>query len=181
VQPDFAKLPADLRFAAAVAGGAQLLRHDGYIKSFDYDRAIGIAENATGADPFGYRREFIQLLQRAERADPIERLARAQRLASTVVTASPNIPVALTTHEVTAADYPPISVRLQEQGTVDIRYLVQADGSVSDCEVEMSSGKPRLDAAACNIAKRWLFRPATVVGGVPVQMWLESEIQFQLR
>jgi Ca-activated chloride channel family protein len=181
VQPDFGKLPADIRFAAAVAGSAQLLRHDSYIKTFDYERAIGIAENAIGADPFGYRREFMQLLQRAEMADPIERLTRARRLASTIVTTSPNIPVALTTHEVTAADYPPISVRLQEQGTVDIKYLVETDGSVSDCLVEGTSGKPRLDTAACNIAKRWLFKPATLVGGVPVQMWLESEIQFQLR
>lgn len=180
VQPDFAKLPSDIRFASAVAGAAQLLRHDSYIKSFDYERAIGIAENAIGADTFGYRREFIRLLQRAEYADPVWRLAQAQARRAASNTAS-NTPEPLTPHEVTAADYPPVSVRLQEQGAVDIMYLVETDGSVGDCQVTTSSGKPRLDTAACNIAKRWLFKPATLSGGTPTSMWLDSEILFQLR
>src|SRR5262249_52868048 len=37
---DFARLPEDLRFAAAVAAAGQLLRHDPYIKDFDFDRTI---------------------------------------------------------------------------------------------------------------------------------------------
>jgi Ca-activated chloride channel homolog len=68
MQSDFDKVQADLRFAAVVAGSAQLLRHDPYIKSFDYDRAIGLARAAKGDDPFGYRGEFIQLLGLAKTA-----------------------------------------------------------------------------------------------------------------
>ena len=68
VQTDFAKLPTDLRFAVSVAGAAQLLRHDAYIKDFDMTHAIDIAQNAKGNDPFGYRTEFVQLLRSAETA-----------------------------------------------------------------------------------------------------------------
>ncbi len=68
VQTDFAKLPTDMRFAASVAGAAQLLRHDSYIKDFNLGRAIDIAQNAKGQDAFGYRTEFVQLLRSAESA-----------------------------------------------------------------------------------------------------------------
>lgn len=68
VVADFAKVPMDMRFAASVAGAAQLLRKDPYIKSFDYDRAIAIALGAKGEDAFGYRSEFVQLLRLAKTA-----------------------------------------------------------------------------------------------------------------
>ena len=64
----FARVPRDMRFAAAVAGAAQLMRKDPYIKRFDYDRAIAIALNARGRDAFGYRSEFVQLLRLAKMA-----------------------------------------------------------------------------------------------------------------
>ncbi len=63
---DFAKLGIDLRFAAAVAGAAQLMRHDPYIKDFTFDRAIQIASTSKGDDRFGYRAEFVQLLRLAK-------------------------------------------------------------------------------------------------------------------
>jgi Ca-activated chloride channel family protein len=71
---DFARVPPDMRFAAAVAGSAQLLRHDPYIKDFGYERAVQIAENAKGDDRFGYRREFIGILRAAEKADGLKPL-----------------------------------------------------------------------------------------------------------
>ena len=66
---DFASLSNDMRFAAAVAGAAQLLCHDPYIKDFSYDRAIAIANDAKGKDEYGYRAEFVQLLRAAKLAD----------------------------------------------------------------------------------------------------------------
>ena len=74
VQPDFGKLPMDLRFAAAVAGAGQLLRHDPYIKDFDYDRVIEIAQNARGTDAYGYRSEFVQMLREAKTAAAMQPL-----------------------------------------------------------------------------------------------------------
>jgi TonB family protein len=94
---------------------------------------------------------------------------------------SPNAPIPMNIHAVTAADYPPESVGLQEQGTVKVRYLVQKDGKVGECQVQAGSGFPRLDDAACVLVKRWLFRPATVIGGSPVEWWLVASIVFQLK
>jgi Ca-activated chloride channel family protein len=77
VVSDFNRLPIDYRFAAAVAGSAQLLRHDPYIKSFDYGRAIEIAQGARGDDEFGYRNEFVQLLRTAQSAASLQDLGRS--------------------------------------------------------------------------------------------------------
>jgi Ca-activated chloride channel family protein len=77
VVSDFNRLPIDYRFAAAVAGSAQLLRHDPHIKSFDYGRAIEIAQSARGDDEFGYRNEFIQLLRSAQSAASLQDLGRS--------------------------------------------------------------------------------------------------------
>jgi Ca-activated chloride channel homolog len=77
VVSDFSRLPLDYRFAAAVAGSAQLLKHDPYIKSFDYSRAIEIAQAARGDDEFGYRNEFVQLLRAAQSAASLQNLGRS--------------------------------------------------------------------------------------------------------
>jgi len=68
VQTDFALLPSDMRFAAAVAGAGQLLRHDPYVKDFDYQRVIAMAQGSRGEDVFGYRSEFVQLMRIAQSA-----------------------------------------------------------------------------------------------------------------
>ncbi len=71
---DIARLPADLRFAAAVAGAGQLLRHDPYVKDFDYGRVIALAQGSRGEDAFGYRSEFVQLMRAAESAASLKTL-----------------------------------------------------------------------------------------------------------
>lgn len=93
----------------------------------------------------------------------------------------PSPPVPTTSHQVTADDYPPVSIRLQEQGKVAIKYLVKEDGTVGDCAVTGSSGKSRLDDAACTMVKRrWKFKPATQAGK-PVSEYLIADVIFQLR
>jgi Ca-activated chloride channel family protein len=49
------------RFAAAVAAFGQLLREGKYTGEFAYADVLELARNARGADPFGYRGEFLQL------------------------------------------------------------------------------------------------------------------------
>lgn len=89
-------------------------------------------------------------------------------------------PVPITSHAVTSDDYPPLSIRLAEQGLVEIKYLVQADGTVGECAVITSSGSSRLDDAACTmVKKRWRFRPATQKGK-PVAEYLLAEVSFTL-
>lgn len=86
----------------------------------------------------------------------------------------------MTSHAITAGDYPQTSLRLQEQGKVLIEYLVKDDGSVGDCNVTTSSGKSRLDDAACAMVKRhWKFKPA-MQDGKPVAVFLAAEVIFQL-
>jgi protein TonB len=93
----------------------------------------------------------------------------------------PTPPTATTSHAVTADDYPPVSIRLQEQGKVAIKYTISADGVVSECAVTGSSGKPRLDDAACTmVKKRWKFKPATQEGK-PVEVSLIAEVIFALK
>ncbi len=74
VMRDFARVPPDMRFAAAVAGSAQLLRHDPHVKNFNFAHAIEIAQDAKGDDRFGYRGEFVKLLQTAENAPGLKPL-----------------------------------------------------------------------------------------------------------
>ena len=50
------------RFSAAVAGFGQLLRGGKYTKSFAYDDVLVLARKARGNDDFGYRGEFISLV-----------------------------------------------------------------------------------------------------------------------
>lgn len=89
--------------------------------------------------------------------------------------------MATTSHAVTADDYPPVSIRLQEQGKVAIKYLVKEDGTVGDCNVTTSSGKSRLDDAACTMVKRrWKFKPATQEGKA-VASFQSAEVIFQLK
>jgi protein TonB len=103
-----------------------------------------------------------------------------------VVAAAPPPPpptpaVATTSHAVTANDYPAISLRLQEQGVVSVRYQVAPDGSVSEVEVKKSSGSERLDdAAVAMVKRRWKFKPATQ-DGKPVAVWQEANVIFKLQ
>ncbi|MFZ4540815.1 MAG: vWA domain-containing protein [Rickettsiales bacterium] len=60
--------PADARFAVAVAGFGQLLRGDSFTKEYSYDDVTALAKSAKGADEFGYRAEFINLVRLAKTA-----------------------------------------------------------------------------------------------------------------
>lgn len=55
-------------FATAVAGFAQLLKGGKYTGEYSYDDVIELAQKTRGADPYGYRTEFIQLVRKAKSA-----------------------------------------------------------------------------------------------------------------
>jgi Ca-activated chloride channel homolog len=66
-------LPAaspEYRFAAAVAGFGQLLRGGRHTGGFDYEQVQALARPARGEDRFGYRNEFIQLVDLAKALVP---------------------------------------------------------------------------------------------------------------
>jgi len=60
------KTSENYRFAAAVAAFGQLLRGGTYTGNFSYDDVMQLANQARGEDKFGYRSEFIQLVQLAK-------------------------------------------------------------------------------------------------------------------
>jgi periplasmic protein TonB len=76
-------------------------------------------------------------------------------------------------------DYPSASRRLEEEGTVSLRFLVGADGKVIQAEIEKSSGFKRLDEAARAGLSRCTFKPATV-DGKPEQGWANMRYTWRL-
>ncbi|WP_043649312.1 vWA domain-containing protein [Chitinilyticum litopenaei] len=70
VKPSFAQASQEFRFATAVAGFGELLRGGKYLPGMDYAGVQRIASSARGADPFGYRGEFVQLVQLAGSLTP---------------------------------------------------------------------------------------------------------------
>ncbi len=76
-------------------------------------------------------------------------------------------------------EYPSASRRLEEEGTVHLRFLVGVDGKVIQSEVEKSSGYKRLDEAARAGLAKCQFRPATV-DGKPEQAWASMRYTWRL-
>ena len=60
------KANKDVQFATAVAAFAQILQGGKYTGDYSYDDIIKLAQHNKGADEFGYRTEFIQLVRKAK-------------------------------------------------------------------------------------------------------------------
>jgi protein TonB len=76
-------------------------------------------------------------------------------------------------------EYTSASRRLEEEGTVALRFLVGVDGKVIQSEIEKSSGFKRLDEAARAGLSKCQFRPA-LVDGKPEQAWASMKITYRL-
>jgi Ca-activated chloride channel family protein len=60
----FASASADFRFAASVASFGMILRDSPFKGTSTIDSVLNMAESSLGSDRNGYRREFLQLVQR---------------------------------------------------------------------------------------------------------------------
>ena len=76
-------------------------------------------------------------------------------------------------------EYPTASRRMEEEGTVGLRFLVGTDGKVIQSEVAKSSGFKRLDEAARAGLAKCQFKPATV-DGKPEQAWTTIQYVWRL-
>jgi protein TonB len=76
--------------------------------------------------------------------------------------------------------YPPQEIRLGHQGTVLLSVYVLENGRVGEVRLDQSSGYAKLDIAATREARRWRLKPG-LRDGVPVAMWKQIPITFQLR
>ena len=63
------------RFAAAVAQLGMLLRDSAFKGTTTYEDVVALASGAMGADPEGYRHEFVSLVRSCQSIDQI----RAER------------------------------------------------------------------------------------------------------
>ena len=65
-QQSFDQADDDLQFAAAVASFGMLLRSSPHAGSWNYDTVQEVAESAMGNDPWGMRKEFVELVATAK-------------------------------------------------------------------------------------------------------------------
>jgi protein TonB len=77
-------------------------------------------------------------------------------------------------------DYPAMSRRYEEQGTVVLQVLVKADGTAGEVKLKSSSGHPQLDKSAMSTVQTWRFNPATSEGR-PIAEWYQVPIPFKLQ
>lgn len=67
------------------------------------------------------------------------------------------------------SDYPKGAGEAGLGGTVGVRFQIEADGRVSGCDIEKSSGSKELDDTTCRlIVERFRFRPSLDPSGRPV-------------
>jgi TonB family protein len=78
-------------------------------------------------------------------------------------------------------DYPADALRRREHGTVWFRVDVGANGRVSACTIERSSGSASLDSATCHIVQRRArFAPARDSAGNALPASLSTHIKWRL-
>jgi protein TonB len=79
-----------------------------------------------------------------------------------------------------APDYPALSRRMKEEGTVRLRILVNESGRAQNVEIEKTSGFTRLDSAARDAVQLALFKPH-LEDGRPVPVYVAVPINFSLQ
>ncbi len=77
-------------------------------------------------------------------------------------------------------EYPPLSRRRNEEGTVVLDVEVGKDGTVGAVRIEKSSGFAGLDKAALNAAVKLRFNPAKR-GAEPVEGHVHVPFEFRLK
>jgi len=78
-------------------------------------------------------------------------------------------------------DYPPSSLRNEEEGTVGYHLVVAADGRVTGCTITASSGHPALDDTACRLlSRRARFNPGKDSSGQPAGGVYDGRFRWQI-
>ena len=76
--------------------------------------------------------------------------------------------------------YPSFSRRACEQGSVDVRLMINQSGEVDDVIMVRSSTYPQLDRAATQIAQRYRFKPF-LQNGTPTRTNTLLKVSFTLK
>ncbi|WP_085810134.1 energy transducer TonB [Sphingomonas sp. TZW2008] len=82
---------------------------------------------------------------------------------------------------ITNDDYPPSSIRAEEEGTTAIKWTINTQGRVENCVVTASSGSNALDQAACRaLTRRGRYAPATDATGNPIATTQTRRVVWRL-
>jgi protein TonB len=82
---------------------------------------------------------------------------------------------------VSTDDYPPSSLRAEEEGTVGIAWDINTQGRVENCHVTSSSGSSALDRAACaSITRRGRYSPAMDQAGNPIRSSSSRRVTWKI-
>ena len=82
---------------------------------------------------------------------------------------------------ITNDDYPPSSIRAEEQGTTAIKWTINTQGRVENCAVTSSSGSSALDRAACAaLTLRGRYSPALDQAGNPIASSSSRRVVWRL-
>ena len=82
---------------------------------------------------------------------------------------------------ITTDDYPPSSIRAEEEGTTVIKWTINAQGRVENCVTTESSGSNALDQAACRaLTRRARYTPATDAAGNPIATTQTRRVRWTL-
>ncbi len=83
-------------------------------------------------------------------------------------------------HPISQPSYPPVAIRMGQQGPVVVSVWVLPNGRVGDVRLDASSGFEALDRAALSEARRWRLLPATR-DGIAVPQWYAVRVVFNLQ
>jgi len=80
---------------------------------------------------------------------------------------------------VVADDYPPKMLSKGQQGTVNFRLSVDANGAPSACHIQLSTRPKEFDDAVCKaLMKRAKFTPALDANGVAIASFFRNTVNF---
>jgi protein TonB len=81
----------------------------------------------------------------------------------------------------TTPPYPPVALRLGEEGTVRLHIALDSSGKIETVRIVKTSGSERLDNAAVSwVAGHWRYAPATR-DGQPVASSVLADVRFDLQ
>jgi Ca-activated chloride channel family protein len=63
VKKSVGEAPADVRFSVAVAAFGQKLKNEDQVSDYSWDNIIKLGTDSKGTDPYGYRAEFLKLVE----------------------------------------------------------------------------------------------------------------------
>ncbi len=110
---------------------------------------------------------------------PAPRPTPAPPPAQVTVPVPSTAPVIDAAHSCPQPKYPAMARRLEESGTVTLRFLIGIDGHVLSGTVAHGSGFKMLDTAALRALSQCRFKPGTV-DGKPVQSWADIRYVWKL-